>query len=128
MSARSAAMSPAPASAVDALRQAVAELHAAVELIARENDALRARHERAAAASGDGDAPMLLTVSQAADFIGAGKSTAWRMVQRGELPSVKFGGSRRIPRAWLERWVEALMETAAVEDQGELWARRVAAR
>lgn len=126
MMTRAASMSPTPASAVDALRQAVAELHTAVEMIARENDALRARHERAAAVSGDG--PLLLSVPQVAKLISVGTSTCWRMVQDGELPSIKFGGSRRIPREWLERWVEEQAAAAVVEAKGEPWARKAMAR
>jgi excisionase family DNA binding protein len=49
--------------------------------------------------------PLLLTVEQAACLLQFGRSTVYEMIASGELPSVKRGASRRVPREALERWV-----------------------
>lgn len=49
----------------------------------------------------------LLTYRQAGEFLGVTDRTVWAMVDRGELPSVRFGGSVRIDpvdlRAFIDR-------------------------
>ena len=40
----------------------------------------------------------LLTVSAAAAFIGLSKSTLYQLMDQGELPYVKIGKCRRIPK------------------------------
>ena len=49
--------------------------------------------------------PLLLRVEEAARLIGMGKSKTWDLVNRGDIPSIKIGKSRRIPVAALERWI-----------------------
>lgn len=49
---------------------------------------------------------MLLTVTEAAEMCGWSRSHLYNAVQRGELPVVRLGRTVRIPRAWLERWIE----------------------
>ena len=48
---------------------------------------------------------LTLTVEQAAQRLGIGRSLAYGMVARGELPSVKLGRLRRVPVAALEDWL-----------------------
>jgi excisionase family DNA binding protein len=40
----------------------------------------------------------LQTVEAAADFLAVGKTTLYKAMERGELPYVKIGRARRIPR------------------------------
>jgi excisionase family DNA binding protein len=49
--------------------------------------------------------PLLLTPEQAFRLIGVGRSHGYKLIASGELPSIKIGRLRRIPRAALERWV-----------------------
>ncbi len=47
----------------------------------------------------------LLTVPEAADYLGIGKTLAWQLVQQGILPSVRLGRLVRVPRARLDAWL-----------------------
>ncbi len=49
--------------------------------------------------------PLLLRVEEAARLIGMGKSKTWDLVNRGDIPSIKIGKSRRVPLAALQRWI-----------------------
>lgn len=51
---------------------------------------------------------MLLTVDEAAQRLGIGRSHAYIFVMKGELPSVKLGRSRRVPADELESFVQRL--------------------
>ena len=51
---------------------------------------------------------LLLTVSQAAALLALSRAKTWELVGRGDIPSVKVDGSRRIRVTDLERYVEAL--------------------
>jgi excisionase family DNA binding protein len=44
-----------------------------------------------------------LTVDELAAFLRVSRTTAYQLVWRGDVPSVKVGGQLRIPRAELER-------------------------
>jgi excisionase family DNA binding protein len=48
---------------------------------------------------------VLVTVPEAAALLRLSRATIYRMLARGDLPSVKQGAARRIPRAALEHWV-----------------------
>ena len=50
---------------------------------------------------------LLLTVEEAAQRLGIGRSHAYVYVLRGELPSVKLGRARRVPADELERFCRA---------------------
>jgi excisionase family DNA binding protein len=39
----------------------------------------------------------MLTVQEAGRGLGVSRSTVWRLIQRGELPSVRRGGRRLVP-------------------------------
>ncbi len=58
---------------------------------------------------------MLLTVPEAAERLGVGRSFLYNVIQRGELVTVKLGRARRVPVAELNHYVERLRETQAVE-------------
>jgi len=48
---------------------------------------------------------LTLTVEECASRLGIGRSLAWSLVARGEIPSVRFGRLRRVPTAGLEQWL-----------------------
>jgi excisionase family DNA binding protein len=48
----------------------------------------------------------LVTIGDAATFLRLGRSTVYQLLEAGQLPSVKIGRARRIPRA-------AIVELAA---------------
>jgi excisionase family DNA binding protein len=45
----------------------------------------------------------LLTVEEAGRALGVSRSTVWRLIQRGELPSVRRGGRRLVQSTALRR-------------------------
>ena len=53
---------------------------------------------------------VLLTVDEAAQRLGIGRSHAYVYVLRGELPSVKLGRARRVPAEGLQEFVDKLRE------------------
>jgi excisionase family DNA binding protein len=52
----------------------------------------------------------LLTVSELQAYLRIARRTAYALVQSGEIPSIRVGGSIRIPRAALERVLVESME------------------
>jgi len=48
----------------------------------------------------------LLTVSEAADLLGLGRSKAYELVMRGELKSIQIGRARRIPVTALDEFIK----------------------
>jgi excisionase family DNA binding protein len=44
-----------------------------------------------------GMAHELISVEEAGRVLGVSRSTVWRLIQRGELPSVRRGGRRLVP-------------------------------
>jgi excisionase family DNA binding protein len=54
------------------------------------------------------DDKLLLTVDEAAERLGIGRSHAYVFVMRGEIPSIKLGRSRRVPASALPEFVERL--------------------
>ncbi len=49
---------------------------------------------------------VLLTVEEAAHRLGIGRSFAWELVRRGELPSIRLGRLVRIPVGALDEWIQ----------------------
>jgi len=39
----------------------------------------------------------MITVEEAGQALGVSRSTVWRLIQRGDLPSVRQGGRRLVP-------------------------------
>ncbi len=57
---------------------------------------------------------MTITVEEAARRLGIGRSLAYELVARGDLPSIKIGRLRRVPIVALESWFkEQVVESAA---------------
>lgn len=54
--------------------------------------------------------PLLLTVNQAAELLGLGRSTIYELIDRGELKSVKRGASRRIPLKEVYDYIDLLLD------------------
>ncbi len=59
-------------------------------------------HERQGNNAGP-EAPLLVSVSEAARLLGVGTTFGWTMVRTGEIPVVKLGHRVLVPRAALER-------------------------
>lgn len=53
---------------------------------------------------------VLLTVEEAAEQLGIGRTTAYALVRSGELESVQIGRLRRIPQEALEHYATRLVE------------------
>ncbi len=54
------------------------------------------------------DEKLLLTIDEAAQRLGIGRSHTYVYVLRGDIPSVKLGRSRRVPVAALDEFIERL--------------------
>ena len=68
------------------------------------------------------DRPDVLTVEEVADWLRIGVKTAYRLAQRGELPSMKIGRVLRFRRVDVEAHLERLAATkgeAGVTDDGD---------
>jgi len=50
--------------------------------------------------------PLLLTVEEAQRLLSLSRSKIYEMLRAGEIPSIKVGRVRRIPRTALEQYVE----------------------
>jgi excisionase family DNA binding protein len=49
---------------------------------------------------------MLLRPAEAAEAIGVGRSKVYELLASGELPSIRIGGSVRVPLDKLREWIE----------------------
>jgi excisionase family DNA binding protein len=49
--------------------------------------------------------PLLLTTTAAGEVLGVSKATVARMIVRGILPHLRFGGLVRVPVDELHRWM-----------------------
>jgi excisionase family DNA binding protein len=58
---------------------------------------------------------LLLKVSEVAEILGLGQTKTWAMVSSGEIPSIKVGGSRRVPVDRLKAWVAAKEQEVLVQ-------------
>lgn len=54
--------------------------------------------------------PELLTVSEAAALCRLSKTTVYQIIRRGEWPVKRIGRTIRIPRRWLEDWIDQGIE------------------
>ena len=61
-------------------------------------------------------APLLLSVEEAAAQLSIGRSRMFDLIRRGEVLSVKVGGSRRIPYDSLRAYVDRLTEQVSRPD------------
>ena len=51
---------------------------------------------------------LLLTIPEACERLGIGRSLAYTFIARGQLPSITLGRARRIPVSALQEFVERL--------------------
>jgi excisionase family DNA binding protein len=49
---------------------------------------------------------LLLRPMEAAEAIGVGRSKVYELLASGELPSIRIGGSVRVPVGALQRWID----------------------
>ncbi len=49
---------------------------------------------------------MVMTVDEVSEYLRLGKSTIYKLVQDGELPGRKIGGTWRFSREGLEEWLK----------------------
>jgi len=50
---------------------------------------------------------ILLRPTEAADFLGIGRSKVYELIGKKELPSIRIGASVRVPLAELRLWIAA---------------------
>lgn len=53
-----------------------------------------------------------LTVREAAEYVGLGRTKFGELIRSGEIPSMKVGTRRLIPIAVLDRWLEGAIAVA----------------
>lgn len=61
---------------------------------------------------------LLLTPEEVSEALGVGRSKVHDLLRRGEIQSVRIGGSRRIPCDALESYVDWLRQEAAGYEVG----------
>ena len=61
--------------------------------------------------------PLLLTVEQAAQRLGIGRTTVFALVKSGELESIPLGRLRRIPAECITEYIDRLRATARADNQ-----------
>ena len=59
---------------------------------------------------------VLLTPVEAAALLGIGRTKLYGLLRRGELLSVRLGGSRRIPRSAVDAFVHSLISPSTEAD------------
>jgi excisionase family DNA binding protein len=52
---------------------------------------------------------LLLTPAEAAKALGISRTSLYQLLMRKEIPSIRVGGSRRVPIAALQRYIEELL-------------------
>lgn len=60
-----------------------------------------------------------MTVQDVAAYLNVDPKTVYRLVQRGELPGFKVGGSWRFQKVDLDAWITKQKETAASRTGGQ---------
>ena len=70
--------------------------------------------------------PALLSIRGAAAYLGVGADVIRKLIAKGELGFVRIGEDRRIPRAELDRWWQAKMNSNARTPQTRTWSRCLA--
>jgi excisionase family DNA binding protein len=61
------------------------------------------------------DAPEVLTVDEAAEFLRMGRNSLYGAIGRGEVPHQRIGKTIRLSRAALMRWLAGSCEVAAAK-------------
>ena len=55
---------------------------------------------------------LMLRPAEFAEAIGVSRSKGYELISRGDVPSVRLGGSVRVPVAALNQWIERKLATA----------------
>ncbi len=55
---------------------------------------------------------LLLRIDAAAARLAISRATLYRMIQRGEIPTIRIGSAVRVPVTALERWLAAQSTTS----------------
>ena len=81
---------------------------------------------RPAAQSRTKDNRRLLPVREVAEMLGVSRSTIVRAYQAGEFPAVKFRGTYRVPRRFVDDFLAAAIRGRVIvlEDYAADWAAR----
>lgn len=74
------------------------------------------------------DKRLLLPVTEVAELLGVSRSTVVRAYEAGEFPVVKFRGTYRVPRRFIERLLASAVPgtPVIVEDAAAEWMKAVA--
>ena len=48
---------------------------------------------------------LLLSPDEVASALGIGRSTCWKLLMSGDIPSIKIGKRRKVRREVLEQWL-----------------------
>jgi len=59
--------------------------------------------------------PILVTVDQAAVMLSIGRSKAWELVSKGELPTVRIGRACRVPVSAIHDFTARQLQQAGQE-------------
>jgi excisionase family DNA binding protein len=62
------------------------------------------------------DLPVMLTISEVAEYLKLHELTVRRLAREGELPAFKVGRQWRIQRAKLQEWIDARSGQGAAEE------------
>ena len=65
------------------------------------------------------DNKLLLRPIEAAEALGVSRSRAYELIGSGEIPSIRIGGSVRVPMMALRTWIEEKL----ANDKAEVVAR-----
>ena len=65
------------------------------------------------------DLPVMLTISEVAEYLKLHELTVRRLAREGELPAFKVGRQWRIQRAKLQEWIDARSGQGAGEEAQE---------
>lgn len=68
-------------------------------------------------------AKLLLKVEEAARMLSLSRSKVFDLISKGEIPSVKINGSRRVPMDQLTVWVNTQVQQEALQQGGRTWSQ-----
>lgn len=61
----------------------------------------------------------LMTLSQLAEYLQLGKSTVYKMVQKGEIPGIKIANQWRFDKKEIDEWIKKKKIS-----KGKKWIRK----
>lgn len=63
--------------------------------------------------------PVLLTAPEVQKILRVSRITVYRMIERGDIPTIRFGRKVRIPRDRFLEWLQSLENSSSQEEQQE---------